>query len=568
MDPYEITSGSAMSALGLADSDNTDAATTALSQLSTDGRDDTSLQFHLSLTVDDDSAEVFSLYSREDGEMDFLKFVELIRDLFHVRDLVDPFTTIGPGLVRDVALSLARKAPITTKSQVAETLSMMSFMGLVRKWNVIVEHIVSPTDPDYQLNIASAIQNLPCPSKLWVKNTLEAVLKLRALPELPAGSVWEAVFTEVAKLYALGVDTNVGLPMLEQLQFLVFDVIQVQFAVELPRVRTTMIAKILQQVYNDISTMTDGRTLIPPTFINFLRCWQQVVTRDVVVCITDGHILKHPCTLLHELRPLREKVIAKRSRWIFSDSAPPGLEVPHDIIVGSKTQQHRFVDHGDGSGIVYHWPPQLAAGYCYRPVKLQQNFAPTSTTNTNTTNAPGTTTTVAANNQVDDVDISIDDSFVIDAWDIITAKVARHDRAVVECGGGGNCFFHSVSSGTSHDHATIRQMVVALMRTRIEEYRQRLDYTEVTDDATGLLRRISWHDYINLLSHVGFYVHNQEEIQATADVLNLEIRCWEVNAERPIVIATVKDINDLHRIEIARASNHYRAVRVKRPGRT
>jgi len=141
-------------------------------------------------------------------------------------------------------------------------------------------------------------------------------------------------------------------------------------------------------------------------------------------------------------------------------------------------------------------------------------------------------------------------------WKAIEDAVLADGHQLVECGSDGACFFHSVVRVLEH-HLTdidLRNLTVLYMQLHIASIKARNGDTDDKDK--------SWEEHIHELSKPKAWVHDQEEIQATAHVIGRDIYCIQfTNGEvQSTLVAKALDNETGLTIHIARHNDHFKAV--------
>jgi len=140
-------------------------------------------------------------------------------------------------------------------------------------------------------------------------------------------------------------------------------------------------------------------------------------------------------------------------------------------------------------------------------------------------------------------------------WKAIEEAVMAEGRQLVESPSDGACFFHSVVRVLDYPLTDIelRNLTVLYMRLHIAGIKAR---NGDTDD-----KHRSWEEHIDKLSEPKAWVHDQEEIQATAQVIGRDIYCIQYTGEvQSTRVARALDNETELTILIARHNDHYKAV--------
>jgi len=144
----------------------------------------------------------------------------------------------------------------------------------------------------------------------------------------------------------------------------------------------------------------------------------------------------------------------------------------------------------------------------------------------------------------------------VNGWKEIEEAVRASGRELVECGSDGACFFHSVVRVLEHrlTDVELRNHVVLYMQMHIDSIKAR---NGDRDD-----RNKTWEQHIEELSHPKAWVHDQEEIQATAQIIGRNIMCIQFinGVVVPSPIGKAFDNEADLSILIARHNDHYKAV--------
>lgn len=170
-------------------------------------------------------------------------------------------------------------------------------------------------------------------------------------------------------------------------------------------------------------------------------------------------------SLPDRLRDLRRLRRAEEGKWTFATGESKDMIVEEFIVRGENGW--RFVDHGDGEGIVYWWPPADRraedAELIAVPVRLRQ-------------------------------------------LDKIEQRLKERGQIAVDCGGDGDCFFKVLAYLLGHSsHEWCREETVAYMRRHASRFQ-----------ATAVGLAPTFEAYCDAMAKDGTYVEGDAEILAAA----------------------------------------------------
>lgn len=216
---------------------------------------------------------------------------------------------------------------------------------------------------------------------------------------------------------------------------------------------------------------------------------------------------------LRELKRLREAA----SAWVFAIGVYVDRPVEESILRSERGW--RFVDHGDGEGIVYYWPKQrtITDSFSAFPVRKA---------------------------------VLDDDTAKVEA------RLAREGERAIDCGGDGDCFFKVLAYqlfGPDHldQHRWLRARTVEYMRSKPEVY-----------EATAAGLAPTFDAYCDAMAREGTYVEGDAEILAAAARFDVVFDIAGIDTDHDAFVAppqmspttrTVKMVHYAHR-------QHYCAV--------
>lgn len=216
---------------------------------------------------------------------------------------------------------------------------------------------------------------------------------------------------------------------------------------------------------------------------------------------------------LRELKRLREAA----SAWVFAIGVYVDRPVEEWILRSERGW--RFVDHGDGEGIVYYWPKQRAATDSFSAFPVRKA-------------------------------VLDDDTAKVEA------RLAREGDRAIDCGGDGDCFFKVLAYqlfGPDHldQHRWLRARTVEYMRSKPEVY-----------EATAAGLAPTFDAYCDAMAREGTYVEGDAEILAAAARFDVVFDIAGIDTDHDALVAppqispttrTVKMVHYAHR-------QHYCAV--------
>jgi len=258
-------------------------------------------------------------------------------------------------------------------------------------------------------------------------------------------------------------------------------------------------------------------------------------------------------------------VARELSGWVYTVSKCWGAAVGPDVL--AEREGWRFNDHGDGTGVVYWWPPD---GTPDRDKLLQDGILALSVQRLGTAAAPTVEDTPAQpalpmsartiNDPSKTLPLELDNVGSIKPLPKEGGLFVRVDRRLAslglksrDVGGGGDCFFRSLAAQhpelmhNPHLHMRARERTVAYLQEHKERFS---DYTSSPYSA-----------FLARLSNRGTWVEGEVELLAAASAWNVNIHLWGEDAEHDRRVQPPQPNNFTRTVSMAHYHDtHFRVV--------